>query len=93
MVPQALDLTLDCSQDASWSCSHLKVPIGLEDPLSKWLAHISNLLMMAVGRRPQFFPKLAFLQDRLRGLVTWHLDSHKVSDPRSQMEAAMSFVI
>lgn len=84
MVVQALDLTLDCSQDASWGCSHLKVCLGLEDPLSKWLTHMSDLLMMVVGRRPQLFPKSASLQDCLSGFVTWHLDSHGVSDLRGQ---------
>ena len=42
------NLSLGCSKDVGWGCSHGKAWLGLNGLVSRWLIH------MAVGRRPQF---------------------------------------
>ena len=42
--------------ELNW-CSHLKAQLGLEDLLAKWLTHMSDKLVLAVGGRPQFLTR------------------------------------
>ena len=42
------NVSLGCSKDVGWGCSHGKAWLGLNGLVSRWLIH------MAVGRRPQF---------------------------------------
>lgn len=45
---------MSCSHKVGWGCHCLKVWLGLEDPLSRGLAHMAGKFELAVGWGPQF---------------------------------------
>ena len=83
------NLSRGCSQEISQSCSLWR----LEDLILRWLMHMVGKLVLAIGRKSQFFLMCTLSQSNLTVLMTWRWASSRVSPQRkSKKEAAEPFM-
>ena len=83
------NLSWGCSQEISQSYSLWR----LEDLIPRWLMHMVDKLILAIGRKSQFFPIWTPSQSDLTVLMTWQWASPRASTQRkSKKEAAIPFM-
>lgn len=79
------NLSRGCSQQISQSC----ILWRLEDLIPRWLMHTVGKLVLAIGRKSQFFPMWTPSQSDLTVLMTWQWASPRVGAQRKKLQCLL----